>query len=42
MVKIRGYRVELGEIVAWLDRYPEIQASAAMGQLRPQANAIAL
>jgi amino acid adenylation domain-containing protein len=29
LVKIRGYRVELGEIVAWLDRYPGIQASAA-------------
>jgi amino acid adenylation domain-containing protein len=30
LVKIRGYRVELGEIVAWLDRYPGIQASAAV------------
>jgi amino acid adenylation domain-containing protein len=27
-IKIRGYRIEPGEIVAWLDRYPGIEASA--------------
>ncbi|HEY5314420.1 MAG TPA: non-ribosomal peptide synthetase [Pirellulales bacterium] len=27
-LKIRGYRIEPGEIVAWLDRYPGIEASA--------------
>ena len=27
-IKIRGYRIEPGEIVAWLDRYPGVEASA--------------
>lgn len=27
-VKVRGYRIEPGEIVAWLDRFPGIDASA--------------
>ena len=29
-LKIRGYRIEPGEIVAWLDRYPGIEASAVV------------
>ncbi len=27
-IKIRGYRIEPGEIVAWLDRFPGVEASA--------------
>ncbi len=27
-IKIRGYRIEPGEIVAWLNRYPGVEASA--------------
>ncbi|HEX3997177.1 MAG TPA: amino acid adenylation domain-containing protein [Pirellulales bacterium] len=27
-IKIRGYRIEPGEIVAWLDRFPGVDASA--------------
>jgi amino acid adenylation domain-containing protein len=29
-IKIRGYRIEPGEIVAWLDRYPGVEASAVV------------
>ncbi|HEX3869615.1 MAG TPA: non-ribosomal peptide synthetase [Pirellulales bacterium] len=31
-IKIRGFRVEPGEIVAWLDRYPCVEASAVIAR----------
>jgi amino acid adenylation domain-containing protein len=38
-IKIRGYRVEPGEIVACLDRYPTIQASAVVVRNGPLGQA---
>ena len=32
-IKIRGYRIEPGEIVAWLDRYPGVEASAVIARV---------